>query len=179
MNIYKKDSEILVSLNGCPDGWQNLGFDPLITDENKTFVTGFANGKATFNVPAKNAKIVSDKNIEITRLKSEILVYAEEISEEGVSYLNKTFQARENDLNRMNLAISKVSLGGSFVGAWRAIDNSWVVMTIEQLTALALLAAAHWEDTFKKSRILIDSLSSLALEDLKNYDIEVAWNALP
>lgn len=178
MNIYKKNNEILVSLNGCPSGWQILGFDPLITDENKDFVIGFNNGKATFNLTAINAKIQADKDKEINRLKSEIILYAESISNDGVSFLNKKFQARETDLNRMNLAISKVSLGGTFLGAWRAFDNTWIEMSIEQLTQLALLAASQWENNFKKSRIIIDLLSEMTIEDLKNYNIQAAWDAI-
>lgn len=179
MNIYKKENEIIVSLNGCPEGWTTLGFDPAITEDNQNFVTGFLNGKATFDISRINSVNQSRKNSEIDRLKTQIQLYADTLSEIGIEYLGKSFQAKENDLNRMNLALSKVVNGGEFVGAWRSRDNSWKSMTLEEFTALALLAGNHWEGVFKKSRILIDSLGSLNLENLQNYDIEAAWNELP
>jgi len=49
MNIYKKENQILVSLNGCPEGWTNLGFDATINLENSKYVIGFNKGKAVFD----------------------------------------------------------------------------------------------------------------------------------
>ena len=58
MNIYEKNSIIYVSPNGRPNGWNKLGADPLITEENKKYVIGYAVGKAIFDTErmAEDAK---------------------------------------------------------------------------------------------------------------------------
>jgi hypothetical protein len=58
MNIYKKQNEILVSEDGCPNGWQSLGSDSAITYENKRYVLGFANGSTIWDTArmAEDAK---------------------------------------------------------------------------------------------------------------------------
>ena len=66
MNIYKKLNEIIVSNNGCPEGWETIGFDQTITPENSRYVTGFTKGEATFDT----AKIESDLLFESDRTKS-------------------------------------------------------------------------------------------------------------
>lgn len=51
MNIYKnpETNEILCSTDGCPEGWNKLGFDDSITNDNKKYVVGFGSGEAVFD----------------------------------------------------------------------------------------------------------------------------------
>lgn len=48
MNIYfNKDRKIYhCSTDSCPDGWELLGEDNTLTNENKVYVIGFEDGKA-------------------------------------------------------------------------------------------------------------------------------------
>ncbi len=113
------------------------------------------------------------------QLQSEIFRFSINKTEEGIFYLTYNFQAREEDLIRMNLVISKVSIGGVFGGAWRDRDNQWRAMTLEQLQGLAIAAGQYWEDCFRKSRVLIDGLIALSKADLADYDVSFAWEELP
>jgi hypothetical protein len=178
MNIYKKENQILVSLNGCPEGWQNLGFDPTLAPEDIPFVNGFNAGKATLDENAKNEFLSKAREQISLKLKNEILEYFDVQSNLGVLFKTKHFQAREMDISRMSLQVSKLSIGGSFGGAWRDVSNDWVILTEAEFKELALLAGNYWETCFRKSRTLIDSLPSKNIAQLANYDIHVEWNEI-
>ena len=177
MNIYKKENEILCSLNGCPEGWKNLGFDALVTEENKNFVTGFTNGKAVFDQQAIANSNQGKKDLLIERIKKEIFEFFQSETKAGVNFLTFNFQAREEDLVRMNLVISKVAIGGQFAGAWRDRNNKWQQLTIEQLKSLAITAGSFWEQCFQISRDLIDELPTLSIEVLANYNVGAKFRA--
>lgn len=111
-------------------------------------------------------------------LKSEILSVLQVKLEQGVEFVGFHFQAREEDLVRMSLALKKIELGGSWSGFWRDSSNQWRELTAEQLGQLALAAGNYWENCFRKSRALIDSLASKNITQLANYNIQVEWDAL-
>jgi len=58
MNIYKKQNQLHVSEDGCPEGWQTLGSDTSITHHNKKYVLGYANGATIWDTArmAEDAK---------------------------------------------------------------------------------------------------------------------------
>jgi len=179
MNIYKKENQIIVSLNGCPDGWQNLGFDPSITDENMKYVSGFQNGKAIFDQTRIESDNTSERILLIEKFYTEILEFAEAKCEEGITFKNSVFQCREVDCLRMSSAIRLIELGDTWTDEkWRSRDNKWVPLTAEELRDLALNAGKFFRANFKKARTLVDALGVMSLIDLKNYDVEVAWNAI-
>lgn len=111
-------------------------------------------------------------------LKSEILSFCSMKLEQGVQFQSFNFQAREEDLIRMSLAIKKIELGGSWSGFWRDSINQWRELTSEQLNQLALTAGNFWESCFRKSRTLIDELPSKNKTELANYNIQAAWDAI-
>jgi hypothetical protein len=113
----------------------------------------------------------------IPSVKSEILVYLEWLMEQGTTYLNKIFQSRELDLNRINLAINKVNIGGDFAGFWRDRNNEWVAMTFDQLKELGLVLGDYWQGKFIKSRQLIDDLPNLSYDELANYNVAERFNS--
>lgn len=131
-------------------------------------------------------KTISEKTVdeEITLevrsaiLKTEILSYLGSQLEQGVHFQDSNFQAREEDLIRMSLAITKIELGGSWAGFWRDRSNQWRQISAEQLGELALIAGNFWETCFRKSRILIDALSSKSKMELANYILQEEWDAI-
>lgn len=110
-------------------------------------------------------------------LKTEILLYCNSKLEQGVQFQSFNFQAREEDLIRMSLALKKIELGGNWSGFWRDSSNQWREITSEQLSELALIAGNHWESCFRKSRTLIDQLPAKNKNQLANYNIQAEWNA--
>lgn len=111
-------------------------------------------------------------------LKSEILSFCSNKLEQGVEFQSFSFQAREEDLIRMSLALKKIELGGSWSGYWRDSVNQWRAVTIEQLGELALTAGNFWETCFRKSRTLIDELSLKNKSQLSSYNINQEWNEI-
>lgn len=111
-------------------------------------------------------------------LKSEILSFCATKLEQGVQFQSFNFQAREEDIIRMSLAIKKIELGGSWSGFWRDSSNEWQAITVEQLNQLALYAGNFWETCFRQSRMLIDALSSKNKTQLANYIIQEEWDAV-
>lgn len=111
-------------------------------------------------------------------LKSEILNFLAVKIEQGVQFQGFNFQAREEDLIRMSLAIKKIELGGTWSGFWRDSINQWRELTAEQLNELALAAGNYWETCFRKSRTLIDALESKNKEQLSAYEIDVEWTGI-
>lgn len=107
----------------------------------------------------------------IPDIKAEILVYLELLMDQGTTYLKKQFQSRELDLNRINLAINKVGLGGKFLGFWRDRNNEWVALKFNQLKELGLVLGDHWQNNFIRSRELIDELPNLSYDELTNYNV--------
>lgn len=89
-----------------------------------------------------------------------------------------TFQCREEDLSRMGWAISSVSVGGVWGGQWRDINNNWVSLTFDEFKEVAVVCGFEYENLFKKSRLLIDSLQLLPKENLANFDVNIEWNKL-
>ena len=110
-------------------------------------------------------------------IKASILSYLDFICEQGTSYLDTTFQAREEDVNRVSLMIMKVDIGGEFFGYWRDRLNNWVPITFEQLKGLGLVIGNYWQSKFVKSRQLIDQLPSLSLAELINYNVADRFNS--
>lgn len=110
-------------------------------------------------------------------LKTEILLYCNSKLEQGVQFQSFNFQAREEDLIRMSLALKKIELGGDWSGFWRDSSNQWREITSEQLSQLALIAGNHWESCFRKSRTLIDQLPAKNKNQFANYNIQAEWNA--
>ena len=104
-------------------------------------------------------------------LKNEIIKYLEIISEQGVTYKNHSFQARQEDVNNVSLMIMKVQIGGEFYNFWRDRDNNWVEITFDELKELGLLIGNYWQNLFVKSRLLIDQLKNLTIEELKSYNV--------
>lgn len=113
-----------------------------------------------------------------TMLKSEILNFLSMKLEQGVQFQSFNFQAREEDLIRMSLAIKKIELGGSWSGFWRDSVNQWRELTSAQLNELALTAGNFWETCFRKSRTLIDELPSKNKTQLANYIIQEEWDSI-
>lgn len=111
-------------------------------------------------------------------LKSEILSFSNSKLEQGVQFQSFNFQAREEDLIRMSLALKKIELGGSWSGFWRDSVNQWRAITSEQLSQLALVSGNFWETCFQKSRTLIDALPSKNKAQLSNYDIDYEWHQI-
>jgi hypothetical protein len=112
----------------------------------------------------------------IPSVKTNILNYFDELMENGYTYQGNVFQSRELDLNRINLTINSVNIGGSFGGLWRDKDNQWISLTFEQLKELGLSLGGYWQQKFIKSRLLIDDLINLSIDDLKNYNVEDRFN---
>ncbi|TGL06510.1 hypothetical protein EHQ43_08855 [Leptospira bouyouniensis] len=111
-------------------------------------------------------------------LKSEILSFCYNKLEQGVQFQSFNFQAREEDLIRMSLALKKIELGGTWSGYWRDNVNQWRAVTVEQLGELALTAGNFWETCFRKSRTLIDELPSKSKSQLSSYNINQEWNQI-
>ncbi|TGL35601.1 hypothetical protein [Leptospira perdikensis] len=111
-------------------------------------------------------------------IKIRILKHAEAVCEEGVQFLNYQFQAREIDCTRMNNSLKKIEIGGVWRGTWRDRNNEWKELTFNQFEELALKAGDFCEDIFRIARELIDELSNLPFEDLRNYDLFANWNFL-
>ncbi|TGK45522.1 hypothetical protein [Leptospira bouyouniensis] len=114
----------------------------------------------------------------ILEIKLRILKHAEAVCEEGVQFLNYQFQAREIDCTRMNNSLKKIEIGGVWRGTWRDRNNAWRELTFNEFKELALKAGDYCEDIFRIARDLIDELSNLPFEDLRDYDLIAKWNYL-
>lgn len=161
--------------------------DLLLVSENGMFITDswppigkkFENGnwrEKTISEKTEDGEISLENRRLI--LKAEILNFLSIKLEQGVQFQSFNFQAREEDLIRMSLAIKKIELGGSWSGFWRDSINQWRELTSEQLNELALTAGNFWETCFRKSRMLIDSLSSKSKMELANYIIQEEWDSI-
>ncbi|GBF44401.1 hypothetical protein LPTSP2_37040 [Leptospira ellinghausenii] len=161
--------------------------DLLLISENGMFITDswpptgkkFENGnwrEKTISEKTEDGEISLENRRLI--LKTEILNFLSMKLEQGVQFHGFNFQAREEDLIRMSLAIKKIELGGSWSGFWRDSVNQWRELTSEQLNELALTAGNFWETCFRKSRTLIDELPSKNKTQLANYNIQAAWDAI-
>jgi len=109
-------------------------------------------------------------------LKNEILKYLEIKTEEGLTFKNHIFQARQEDVNNISLMIMKVQIGGEFYNYWRDRNNNWVEITFDELKELGLLIGNYWQVMFIKSRFLIDNLKIITLDELKNYNVADRFN---
>lgn len=111
------------------------------------------------------------------KIKPEILAYLENILSEGTLINGHIYQCREEDILRMNLAVSNVAIGGVWAGAWRDAGNQWNPMSFDDFKSLALQAGSFYQSSFVKSRELIDGLQLLSDTELANYNIDERWNA--
>ncbi|CAE14736.1 unnamed protein product [Leptospira phage LE1] len=161
--------------------------DLLLISENGMFITDswppigrkYENGSwrdKTISEKTEDGEISLENRRSI--LKSEILNFLSNKLEQGVQFQGFNFQAREEDLIRMSLAIKKIELGGSWSGFWRDSINQWRELTSEQLNELALTAGNFWETCFRKARTLIDELPSKNKTQLANFNIQAAWDAI-
>lgn len=103
------------------------------------------------------------------------------VTEAGVDYNGHTYQARENDLTRLDKELKHRALGGTPTPYWIDRDNNEVTSvaaTDADLEALAVALGNYWKLCFSVRTDLKNEVRAASANTLLNYDVDARWNTV-